>query len=141
MVIYTTAFNKVFGKQIPTLQSPRGLGLGPAGNAGRFIRLARWAIKYRKPITGLGAVGIGALTKGATDLDAPYYIESETYQTNRNQFSSYGITGFGKGNSRKARCRCVCSRGSRRRNNCKSSIHRTMDSRRQSTARKFYRYS
>ncbi len=72
MAIYTTRYSEVFGKQIPTLQSPRGIGIGPASGAGRFVRLARFAFKHRKAITGIGSVGIGALlTPTGVDLDGP----------------------------------------------------------------------
>ncbi len=111
MAIYTTRYNRIFGKQIPTLHSPRGLGIGPTGNAGRFIRLARWAIKYRKPITGIGAVGIGAGLSLQKDgvLDASPNNFGKTRGANQRYQSNIRTTRrsrSGKGRRHTGCCHC-----------------------------------
>ncbi len=86
MAIYTTRYGKAFGKQIPSMSSPRGLAIGPTGNAGRFIRLARWAFKYRKGLTGTGSVGVGA---GISNLlgTGGDLVETQVDARRYNQFS------------------------------------------------------
>ncbi len=108
MVIYQTKYGKIFGKQIPTLHSPRGLGIGPSSNAGRFVRFARWAIKYRKPITGIGAVGVGAILSTGTDLVANEGTNTQ-HQTLRQQYQRKYIKRSTKSKYHRGCCCCRCN--------------------------------
>ena len=71
MTIYTTRYGKIFGKQIPTLHSPRGLGIGPAGGISRFARFGQFAFRHRKALGGAASVAIGTMVAGGPLDDAP----------------------------------------------------------------------
>ncbi len=116
MAIYTTRYGKVFGKQIPTLHSPRGLGIGPAGGIGRLARIARFAIKYRKPLTGIGSVAIGATVSGVStgiDLDGQDVSPDKFGQAlrplyqQRSRFRSSKRNGRNRHHYSPCHCKCV----------------------------------
>ncbi len=115
MTIYQTKYNRIFGKQIPTLHSPRGLGIGPAGGVGRLVKIGRFAIKYRKPITGIGAIIAGNIATGGIGLNE----EPNQFPKALRPSNKYGN-----------RIRRKIKSGSRRFNCCSCNCHGTISNRR-----------
>ena len=117
MAIFTTRYGTIFGKQIPTLHSPRGLGIGPASSAGRFVRLAKFAFKHRKAFTGAGSVGVGALlTPDGVDLIESGNNFSQTYRPRKSNLNSRAVNRQRAHN--KIRSRTLCSKPSNHRCCC-----------------------